>query len=157
MNELRLAGQFASLEAVSPRRDDRVLMRCFAGCRTREVVGALGLLMADLFVRGERRVTSPTIVAEYRYVSLAGEVLARKLRYSNKTFAWRRRGPAQGSWVWGLAGVDPGLYRLPDLCGRSQAFICEGEKAVDRLWSLGVPAACPPCGAAYGTWNGQRH
>jgi DNA primase len=32
-------------------RDGHVLMHCFAGCETREVLGALGLSFSDLFPR----------------------------------------------------------------------------------------------------------
>ncbi len=38
--------------SVSEGEDGRALVRCFAGCRTEDVVSALGLEMSDLFERG---------------------------------------------------------------------------------------------------------
>ena len=35
--------------SIAEGRDERVLLRCWAGCRTEEVVAALGLQLADLF------------------------------------------------------------------------------------------------------------
>jgi len=38
--------------SVTEGDDKRVLVHCFAGCSTEDVVGALGLTMSDLFPRG---------------------------------------------------------------------------------------------------------
>lgn len=136
------------------REEDRVLLKCWAGCRPGDILKALGLTWRELHVYppGAPRPV-PIVVARYQYVSLAGELVAEKQRFSNKTFRWRRPGARAGSWVWNLDGATPGLYPLPDLRGCSQVFVCEGEKSVDLLWSLGLPATCGPSGAA--TWAAQ--
>jgi hypothetical protein len=120
-------------------------MKCFAGCPQHAVVQALGLRYADLFVPGVEPV-APTIIAVYDYCDLAGTIVARKTRTSLKTFRWCT--PAGDGWRPGLHGAAPSLYRLPDLVGQRLVVKVEGEKAVDRLWSLKVPATCGPAGAS---------
>ncbi|MDA1307509.1 MAG: hypothetical protein O2917_09635 [Acidobacteria bacterium] len=104
--------------------------------------------MADLFSGERRGALRPSIVAEYDYIDRDGVLVAQKLRYSNKTFRWRRPGRQAGAWSWRLDGATPGLYRLPELIDSQQVFLNEGEKSVDLLWSLGLPATCPPSGAS---------
>ena len=136
----------ASLSA--SRKEDRILLQCFAGCRTADVVAALGFRMADLFSACRTPMQRPSVEAEYDYRDPRGGLIAQKVRFSNKTFKWRQPGHDDGSWTWNLHGVTPGLYRLPDLVGAFQVFVNEGEKSVDLLRSLGAHATCPPSGAS---------
>jgi hypothetical protein len=138
---------------VVTRRDDKVLIRCFAGCRTSDVVRAIGLKMADLFGgRVSPIAAKPEIVATYDYIDLAGVLLAQKVRYAHKAFRWRAPDPSRPiGWRWDLRGAVPGLYRLPDLIDAHQVFVNEGENATDLLWDIGLPATCPPTGAS--TWK----
>lgn len=39
------------------------------------------------------------------------------------------------------------LYKLPDLTEDYQIVVCEGEKAVEALWGVGIVATTSPCGA----------
>ncbi|MDQ3418244.1 MAG: toprim domain-containing protein [Acidobacteriota bacterium] len=137
---------------VVTRDGETALVKDFGGCSTTKVVGALSLTMADLF-SGPRRVpVAPTIVASYDYVDLNGVLVAQKVRRSDKSFRWRV--PAlftAREWKWGLHGSSVGLYRLPELAGASTVYLSEGEKAVDCLWALGLPATCGPNGA--GSWS----
>ncbi len=48
----------------------------------------------------------------------------------------------------GLGGLDLPIYNWPCLIDQKQAFLCEGERAVDRLADLGLVATCPPAGAS---------
>lgn len=79
-----------------------------------------------------------------------------RLRYQDtgeKTFRQRRRGP-DGQWIWDLKGVEPVLYRLPELIGADPSewvFIVEGEKDVERLRNHGAVATCNSGGA--GKWR----
>ena len=130
---------------VVTRREDRVLMKCFAGCRQHDVVQALGLRYADLFTHVVERV-APVIVAEYDYCDFDGVMVAQKIRTNRKTFRWRT--PDGRGWRSGLHGQPPQLYRLPELAEVRQVVKAEGEKAVDRLWSVGIPATCGPSGAS---------
>ena len=62
-----------------------------------------------------------------------------------------------GSWTWSLNGIEPPLYRLPEVCDHLVAnqadplWIVEGEKDADRLRSLGLTATTNPMGA--GKWR----
>lgn len=132
------------------RESDRVLMYCFAGCKTPDILRVANLIYADLFeqpgIRTDRRV-----VAAYDYVDLSGVIVARKLRFEPKSFRWQHPHPRLlREWKPGFGATAPSLYRLPDIQGRDSVFLCEGEKAVDRCWEFGLAACCPPSGA--GRW-----
>ena len=134
------------------RRPDRVLVRCFAGCRTSAVVSALGLLLADLFCGPPPRERQREIVAEYPYETLDDELLAQKVRLTPKGFRWRVPDEsAADGWRWGLHGRVVDLYRAPELMDWKQVLLVEGEKAVDVLWRHRLPSTCPPAGAS--TWS----
>jgi len=60
----------------------------------------------------------------------------------------------QGRWISGLNGTRRVLYRLAEVAALPQddvLLVLEGEKDVDRAWSLGFPATCNPMGA--GKWQ----
>ena len=135
------------------RRGDRVLVHCFAGCRLGDLVTDLGLRMSDLFAGPRSGSSRREIVATYDYRDRTGLLVAQKVRFRPKGFGWRRPHPAnRDAWRWGLAGVTPRLYRPSEqLANTETVFLTEGEKAVDLLWRLGLPSACPPAGA--GKWS----
>src|SRR5258706_8641330 len=64
---------------VVTRKPDRVLLHCFAGCRTPYIAELLGLRMADLYVHG-RTPSRPQIIAEYDYFDANGVLIAQKVR-----------------------------------------------------------------------------
>ena len=136
-------------------RDGRLLIKCFAGCRTSVVVHALGLRMADLFDGPQSSMRQSTIVANYDYCDDEGNVIAQKVRFSPKAFRWRVPSMSTTGWHWGLNGQKPGLYRVHDLVERRQVLVVEGEKAVDALSSVGVVATCGAAGASLwsATWT----
>jgi hypothetical protein len=137
---------------VVTKRHDRVLLKCFAGCRVSEVVMALGLRMADLFIGSTRATCQKREVACYDYTDRNGVLMAQKLRLHPKSFRWRVPTDAPGGgYRWNLHGAQPGLYRLVDICDARRVLLVEGEKAVERLWQLGFIATCPPAGAS--TWR----
>ncbi|MDQ3417219.1 MAG: hypothetical protein M3541_00275 [Acidobacteriota bacterium] len=108
----------------------------------------------DLFVKGTSPPERPTMVDGYEYYDRAGVLLAEKIRFQPKAFRWRRPdAAAQSGYRWGLEGVTlPALYRWPELASARLVILCEGEKAVDRLRSLGFVATCGPAGAS--AWKG---
>jgi hypothetical protein len=70
----------------------------------------------------------------------------------------QRRPDGKGSFIFDTTGVRKVLYRLPQLLkalegGESLIFIAEGEKCVDALWEIGLPATCNPGGA--GKWRDE--
>jgi putative DNA primase/helicase len=132
---------------------DKLLVTCFAGCAIEAIVGALDLHMRDLFNDdgGDSRAASMRkIVAGYEYRDKAGTVLYEVVRFEPKDFRQRQPTPS-GEWVWDLKGVRRVLYHLPEIQGQSIVYVVEGEKDVDRLWSLGIPATTNSGGC--GKWR----
>jgi hypothetical protein len=94
------------------------------------------------------------IVATYDYTDEHGKLLAQVCRFEPKDFR-QRRPDGRGGWQWSLGETRRVLYRLPDILEtialEHTVFIVEGEKAVDALWQIGIPATCSPGGA--GKWR----
>lgn len=138
--------------------DGRILLHCFAGCPTENVVRALGLDMADLMPRTESRNGAPRHEPEaiYRYHDEDGKLLYEVLRMPGKQFR-QRRPDGKGGWIWRLDGVRRVLYRLPPVLEAVKrgetVYIVEGEKDADRLSSLGLTATTSPGGA--GKWQDE--
>jgi hypothetical protein len=94
--------------------------------------------------------SSKRIVATYDYRDEEGTLLYQTVRYEPKGFR-QRRPDGNGGWVWNLDGVRLVPYRLPEWKDKPYVYIAEGEKDVDNLWALGIPATCNPMGA--GKWK----
>jgi DNA primase len=74
------------------------------------------------------------------------------VRTPTKQFFYRR--PAgDGSWTLGLGNVRMVLYGLSLLREINWTFSVEGEKDVEALWSIGLPATTNPEGAGPGKWR----
>ena len=90
------------------------------------------------------------VIAEtYDYRNHKSEVIFQTVRYDPKGFS-QRRPDGNGGWIRDLKGVQPTLYRLPELLAadpNKPVFIPEGEKHVDRLTELGLVATTFPMGA----------
>lgn len=106
--------------------DGTLLLHCFAGCETVDVVAAVGLRMADLFA------------AEYRYDD------GRRVRRGYDGF--RKRFSQSGT----KAGA-PTLYRLAKVrqavAAGQVVYLVEGERDVHALESIGAVATTTPMGA----------
>lgn len=129
----------------------RILIHCHAGCSFEEVIKAAGISPEDLREKGvrERR----AIEATYNYHDERGALIFQVCRCTDKHFFQRRLGE-NGEWVNNLSGVTRTIYRLPELTqarGTRVVFLVEGEKDVDRLFSVGFLATCNPGGA--GKWK----
>lgn len=129
-------------------------MKCHAGCKTEDVVAALGLTMADLAPPKPRG--SSRREAEYIYKNTDGAPVLKKvkLRDSNgsKSFFWQRY---DGKLlINNRNGVGPMLYGLESLKGETMAFIVEGEKDADSLHKFGWPAVSLPDGAG-SAWHDE--
>jgi len=152
--------------------DNKLLLKCHAGCETEAVISALGLQMKDLFIddglpclsqkewttRGRLREDEIVRDSEghWDYQDENGEVLYRIVRYPNgKEKDFRAYRPTRDAeWHLGIKGVRRVPYRLPELVGTSKEqtiLIPEGEKHVDKLFELGFVATCNPFGA--GKWR----
>lgn len=71
-----------------------------------------------------------------------------------KKAIFQRQPDGAGGWVNNLKGVSVIPYRLAELrdaiAEDRTVYVVEGEKKVDALWAIGVPATCNPMGA--GKW-----
>jgi putative DNA primase/helicase len=147
------------------KKRDQVMLKCGAGCETKDVLAALGLTFADLR-------DSPTESDEYLhtvhydYVDEDGVPLYRvkKKVYTSKKKFSQAATDGKGGWrsrSGAMTNVRRVLYRLPDV---EQAIedgktihLCEGEKDTDTLNDYfaahDVPAfaTCHPGGA--GKWG----
>jgi hypothetical protein len=143
-------------------KEDKLLIKCFAGCQTPDIVKSLGLTMSDLFI-GEKikPEKSPRagqakrkIIKTYTYHNLNNQVIFEVVRYEPKSFS-QRRPDGQGGYINNLKGVECVIYRLPQITAAIQRgdiiFHVEGEKDADNLVNLGLEATTSPQGA--GNWK----
>lgn len=133
---------------------DKVLVHCFAGCETEDILAKLGMEMADLFgaPAPQQQAQEVKIVATYDYRDEKGELLNQVVRLEPKSFR-QRRPDGQGGWIWSLGDVRRVLYRLPEMNRdrKQPLWIVEGEKDVDALRDLGFRATTCIMGA--GKWQ----
>ena len=123
-----------------------VVLKCQAGCDTRDVIARVGIRPRDLFYDSAAKTTErPQVVAVYEY---PGGV--QKLRRSDKSFSWRRP-DGKGGWIYNRQGVPHSLYIAGDLA--SIMLVAEGEKDADNLHRLGFDAASGADGAGPGKWR----
>ena len=149
---------------------EKILLKCFAGCRTEDILEELGLTPQDLIVNptaqqdfaGVGRTALQPVkegrgvaAARYSYTDEKGALLAQKTRWEKtvdgkrvKTFTW---GHQEGNrWKPGRNGMAV-PYRLPELVRAETVFLCEGEKDADNLSIRGLAATCTPDGAGNGS------
>ena len=128
------------------RGEKGVVLKCQAGCDTRDVIARVGIRPRDLFYDAETKTTErPQVVAIYEY---PGGV--QKLRRSDKSFSWRRP-DGKGGWTYNRQGVPHSLY----IAGTLTNFmvVAEGEKDADNLHRLGFDAVSGADGAGPGKWR----
>jgi hypothetical protein len=91
------------------------------------------------------------IIATYDYTDEAGQVLFRKVRTAAKKF-WQQHPDGHGGWVSGIKNIRRVLYRLPELieaiATERTVLVAEGERDVNSLHKMNVPATCNPEGAS---------
>ena len=134
------------------QNDNKILPFCHAGCATPDVVKAMGLTMADLFLnhtpKAERK-----IVATYNYPDELSNLLYQVLRYDPKDFSVRRP-DGKGGFISGLGNTRKVIYNLPGVLeaikNDQTIYIVEGERDANRLIKQGLVATTSPFGA--GKW-----
>ena len=123
-----------------------VVLKCQAGCDTRDIIARVGLKPRDLFYDSQEKPQEKRrIVATYNY---PGGV--QKLRYSDKSFSWRQP-DGKGGWIYSRKGIKPSLYIAGELS--DGVAVCEGEKDCDNLHRLGWDAVSGADGAGPGKWK----
>jgi hypothetical protein len=140
--------------------DGTILLHCFRGCTFDALCTALGVRPADLFPpkpeaparrRGRSSSGGGTTRTAFEYRDESGQVLYRSVRIqlspTQKRFV-QQRPDGRGGWIDGLEGVARRLlYRLPELRGQREIVYVEGERHVDALRALGIPATTHAGGA----------
>ncbi len=100
----------------------------------------------------------PVVTAQYDYTDEESKHLFQIQRREpgrkgrGKDFIFRAPKP-DGGWIYKKAGVRLVPYRLPEFRDADTVVIVEGEKCVDALWELGIPATTNPFGA--GKWKDE--
>lgn len=135
--------------------NDRVLVKCQAGCDTDDVLAALALTSADLFNAPKSNGNSRgEIVATYDYLDEAETLLFQVVRFEPKGFR-QRKPDGNGGWIWKLGDTPKVLYRLPQVLAAAKAhqtvYVVEGEKDVHAIEKAGAVATTCPGGA--GKWQ----
>lgn len=96
------------------------------------------------------------IVKTFNYCDVDDTILFQVVRYDPKDFRQRRPDASKpDGWNWSTKGVKQVPYMLPrlqePLSDGLTVYIVEGEKVVDLMWSLNLPATCNAGGA--GKWS----
>lgn len=140
--------------SIAETDEGNILLHCHAGCDTRDICEAIGIQPSDLFndSKEDHRPTAqeafggkPVVIAEYIYTDLYGSPVAKKLRYSNKSFCWLKPDD-KGGWRKGRNGKAP-LYNQFNVKDFDMLYIVEGEKDVETLRAYNIPAISLPDGS----------
>lgn len=138
--------------SINEGRGGAILLNCFAGCETKNILDAVGLDFKDISPRenGSRsHQHHDDTIARYVYTDEAGRALFRVCRTRSKRFFQERF--EAGKFIPGMQNCRRVLYKLPELVGSEIVYIVEGEKDVERLTSLGLVATTNVGGA--GKWT----
>lgn len=130
--------------------DGCVLLNCFAGCSTEDVIDAVGMRWADLMPNAR------LVEAIGQFEDENRNVLYEEVRYVGKEIRLRKPKPG-GGWLWKLGEVRRVLYRLPELIEADSAepvFVTEGFGDANRLREGGCVATTNVCGAK-GAWTAE--
>lgn len=140
--------------SISEGNDGRILVNCFAGCSTQDIVETMGLNMSDLFSQSVNTLTSAAsykLDREHIYKNSVGEIVGKKSIWkapgvkSKKVKCYRYE---NGQYIERLNNAKFPLYHLPELLSSKDTIIvAEGEKDVETLEKLGYTATSKPNGA----------
>jgi len=108
----------------------------------------------DIVAPARPRGTTSSVRYEYQDASGAVSYIVERIESDGKK-TFRQKRVVNGREVYGLGGLDPLPYRLPDLIARASetVHIVEGEKDADRLHAAGLLATTNSGGA--GNWNAK--
>ena len=145
--------------SVSLGSDNKILLKCFAGCSTDDIVRSMGLEMRDLFADANEVLPSYSEPKAYQpatqeseYFYAGGKLKKLKFRRADgsKYCIWYHKDG--NSWVKGRDNTVPGLYRCHELDNAESLFIVEGERDVESLAKAGMVSVSLPDGAN-SKWN----
>lgn len=138
---------------ISRSKDGKTLVYCHAGCKTQDVLSAVGLTMADLYEKPlqsdkptwQKYVESTKgrpIVAQYDYRNINGEYVYTKLRLTDKVMCFGILQDEKFNFKLGKSRKElKGMYANPkDITEGKRVFYVEGEKDVNTMLSRGYTA-----------------
>lgn len=142
--------------SISQGRNNRIILKCHAGCHYKNILAEVGLTEADLFNDGktmqkkswrkniEDYIKKP-IEAVYDYKDATGTYLYSKIRFEGKEIKYGVIDKKNNTYTLKKAeGVKSTLYNLPAALKAIKkgvpVYITEGEKDVDTLKNLGFTA-----------------
>ena len=90
------------------------------------------------------------IVKTSDYTDPQEKLLFQVCRMDPKDFR-QRRPDGNGGWIWNLKGIEPALYRLPEVLKAQEVIIVEGEKDADTVSQMGLTGTT--CAMGAGKWR----
>jgi uncharacterized protein DUF3987 len=129
-------------------KNGKILLKCFAGCTSQQMIDALGVTFAQLFAspNGGKSNRSQT---RYEIRGIDGQVVAVHVREDwpgGKRMWWELADGTKG--LSGIRTENLPLYGLDKLAEGAEPIICEGEKDTQALIDRGLPALGTVTGAA---------
>ncbi|WP_420811181.1 MAG: hypothetical protein ACJ3UO_00435 [Dehalococcoides mccartyi] len=125
-------------------KDGKVLMKCFAGCQTADILHKLYVSQDEINhgsaqVRKAKHKSEGKIIQTYDYTDMHNDLLYQVVKYEPKGFK-QRRPDGKGGWIYKLDGINTVPYHLYELwegvATNKTIYIAEGEKDVDNLRGL---------------------
>lgn len=146
--------------------DQRILVNCKAGCTAEDICKAMGLKVSALFAgrldgtqgmlkqtpRGivKQRQEAPAVApipprdlefqVEYKYTDPDGNLVSIVKRYLDRSTGKKTFNQFKADGTPGIKDVKRWLFRIADWTGKQAVAIAEGEKCVQALWAVGIPA-----------------
>jgi len=142
---------------------DNILIKCHAGCDSKEIVSAVGCTISDLFGNGQGHSLMNSVSW---YASENGLRFGDIYQYGNgyfkvrfydsdgeKTFRWIHADATKKSgYAWNKKGFTPRLYVAGSLTSDNpMVIVVEGEKDADTVYRItGITAVSADDGATHG-------
>lgn len=124
----------------------KILINCFAGCSTEEILQKSGLNMEDLFLASRNDKKQIIHKTTYQYYKADGTIAYTKTRTDyedgTKKFCFEQPDGSKG-----LKGVQHELYNLPAVLSATKIYFVEGEKCADAVIKQGFVATTLDTGA----------
>lgn len=146
--------------SIGVNTDGAILLTCFAGCPTADIVAALRMRQADLFPVTEANITVkkpvrrlPAVPTAYKAITSDGKLVGIHMR---RDFLHDDATPYRDKKIWwqdhhGRSPKDMPLYGLPRLLQAphgATVIVTEGEKTCEALNAAGALAVATMCGAS---------
>ena len=119
------------------QKNNKILLHCFAGCNSENIVNSIGLTMKDLFIK-ETEKKMEKLEKEYYYTDENGNKLYKTMRYNPKRFVQAKF--CNNEWIFNMQNVRYVLYNLPNIIKSDTIYFVEGEKDADNLNKIGLTA-----------------